>query len=61
MENVVMSTLFLQDIGDFHKVNPVLEAGFDGHRPARSTIEAERLPMGALVEMEVIAGFPLAA
>jgi 2-iminobutanoate/2-iminopropanoate deaminase len=59
VENVVKSTMFLQSMGDFSKVNPLYEAGFEGHKPARSTIEVAKLPLGALVEIEVIAEFPL--
>ncbi len=55
IKNVVKSTMFLQDMGDFAKVNPIYEAGFEGHKPARSTIQVAKLPLGALVEIEVIA------
>lgn len=57
IQNVVKSTMFLQDMGDFAKVNPLYEAGFEGHKPARSTIQVAKLPLGALVEIEVIAEF----
>jgi 2-iminobutanoate/2-iminopropanoate deaminase len=57
IQNVVKSTMFLQSMGDFAKVNPLYEAGFEGHKPARSTIEVAKLPLGALVEIEVIAEF----
>ena len=57
VHNVVKSTMFLQDMGDFPKVNPIYESGFDGHKPARSTIQVAKLPLGALVEIEVIAEF----
>ena len=49
--------MFLQDMADFPKVNPIYEAGFDGHKPARSTIQVAKLPLGALVEIEVIAEY----
>jgi 2-iminobutanoate/2-iminopropanoate deaminase len=57
MKNVVKATMFLQDMGDFAKVNALYEAGFEGHKPARSTIQVAKLPLGALVEIEVIAEF----
>jgi 2-iminobutanoate/2-iminopropanoate deaminase len=57
VHNVVKSTMFLQDMADFPKVNPIYEVGFDGHKPARSTIQVAKLPLGALVEIEVIAEF----
>ncbi len=57
IQHVVKSTMFLQDMADFPKVNPLYEAGFEGHKPARSTIQVAKLPLGALVEIEVIAEF----
>ncbi len=57
VHNVVKATMFLQDMADFPKVNPIYETGFDGHKPARSTIQVAKLPLGALVEIEVIAEF----
>ena len=57
VHNVVKATMFLQDMADFPKVNPIYEAGFDGHKPSRSTIQVAKLPLGALVEIEVIAEF----
>ena len=57
VHNVVKSTMVLQDMADFPKVNPIYESGFDGHKPARSTIQVAKLPLGALVEIEVIAEF----
>ncbi len=58
IHNVVKSTMFLQSMGDFPKVNPIYEIGYEGHKPARSTIEVAKLPLGSLVEIEVIAEFP---
>lgn len=55
LANVVKSTMFLQDMADFPKVNPIYEAEFAGHKPARSTVQVARLPLAALVEIEVIA------
>jgi 2-iminobutanoate/2-iminopropanoate deaminase len=57
VHHVVKATMFLQDMADFPKVNPIYETGFDGHKPARSTIQVAKLPLGALVEIEVIAEF----
>ncbi len=57
VHHVVKATMFLQDMADFSKVNPIYETGFDGHKPARSTIQVAKLPLGALVEIEVIAEF----
>lgn len=57
IQHVVKSTMFLQDMGDFGKVNPIYEEGYEGHKPARSTIQVAKLPLGSLVEIEVIAEF----
>lgn len=55
LAHVVKATVFLQDMADFPKVNPLYEAAFAGHKPARSTVAVAKLPLGALVEIEVIA------
>ncbi len=55
MANVVKATVFLQDMGDFPKVNPLYAEAFEGHKPARSTVQVAKLPLGALIEIEVIA------
>ena len=55
LDHVVKATVFLQDMADFPKVNPIYEAEFAGHKPARSTVQVARLPLAALIEIEVIA------
>ena len=55
MKDVVKATVFLTTMADFPKVNPIYEAAFDGHKPARSTLAVAGLPLGALIEIEVIA------
>lgn len=55
LENVVKSTVFLQDMAHFQRMNAVYEKEFGDHRPARSTIQVARLPLEALVEIECIA------
>ena len=53
--DIVKTTIFLADIGDFPKVNAVY-AGFLGDEPpARSTVQVGALPGGFLVEIEVVA------
>lgn len=54
-DDVVKSTIFLVDMGDFGAVNGVYGARFSHHKPARSTVAVKDLPRGALVEIEVIA------
>ena len=53
--DVVKSTIFLTDLGDFAVVNEVYGRRFPENPPARSTVEVKGLPRGALVEIEVTA------
>ena len=54
-EDVVKTTVFLTDLGNFGKVNE-LYAGFFGEtKPARSCVEVSALPKGGLVEIEFVA------
>lgn len=53
MKDVVKATVFLTSMADFPKVNPIYDAAFGGHKPARSTVAVAGLPLGALVEIEV--------
>jgi 2-iminobutanoate/2-iminopropanoate deaminase len=55
LDMVVKTTVFLQDLGDFAKLNSVYAAHFGDHAPARSCVEVARLPRDVLVEIEVIA------
>ncbi|MEI6702044.1 MAG: RidA family protein [Deltaproteobacteria bacterium] len=54
-DDVVKTTIYLVDIGDFASVNEVYGHYFNNHKPARSTVAVKSLPRGALVEIEVIA------
>lgn len=54
LSQVVKSTVFLQHMSDFPKINPLYEAAFAGHKPARSTVQVAGLPLGALIEIEVV-------
>jgi 2-iminobutanoate/2-iminopropanoate deaminase len=55
MERVVRTTLYLQRMEDFQEVNGVYGRSFTAPYPARSTVAVARLPLGALVEVEVVA------
>jgi 2-iminobutanoate/2-iminopropanoate deaminase len=55
MTDVIKATVFLQSMADFPKVNPIYETAFGAHKPARSTVAVAGLPLGALIEIEVIA------
>lgn len=54
-ENVVKTTIFLLDFGDFGVVNEVYGRRFAGSPPARSTVQVARLPLDVRVEIEMIA------
>jgi 2-iminobutanoate/2-iminopropanoate deaminase len=55
--NVVKSTVFMTNLGDFAAMNEVYAKYFTENFPARSTIQVAGLPKGASVEIEVIAHF----
>ena len=57
-EDVVKTTVFMIDIGDFGVVNEVYGKYFTGECPARCAMQAAALPKGALVEIEAIAVKP---
>jgi len=52
-ENVVKSTIFLNDMNNFVHVNEVYASYFNGEFPARATIQAARLPKDANVEISM--------
>ncbi|MCD8138338.1 MAG: RidA family protein [Planctomycetaceae bacterium] len=55
MDKVVKATVFLADIADFAAVNEVYATFFSKPYPARSAYAVKALPMGAKVEIELIA------
>jgi 2-iminobutanoate/2-iminopropanoate deaminase len=55
--NVVKSTVFMTNLGDFAAMNEVYARYFTGDFPARSTVQVAALPRGASVEIEVIAHY----
>lgn len=55
MDNVVKTTIFLTDMGDFAAVNEVYAEFFTAPFPARSTVAVATLPKGVRVEIEAIA------
>jgi 2-iminobutanoate/2-iminopropanoate deaminase len=55
LANVVKTTVFLDNLDDFAKMNVIFAEFFGDNPPARSAIEAARLPLGALVEIEAVA------
>ena len=55
LSNVVKTTVFLADMGDFAAMNEVYASFFTEPFPARSAVAVKTLPKGALVEIECIA------
>ncbi len=55
LDKVIKTTCFLQDMGDFAKMNEVYASFFSGDYPSRSAVEVAKLPKGALIEIEAIA------
>lgn len=55
LTQVVKTTIFVTDISDFAKVNQVYGSFFQDDPPARSTVQVAALPLGANVEIEVVA------
>lgn len=55
MADVVKTTIFLVDISQFATVNAIYGTAFPDQPPARSTVEVAGLPLGGLVEIEVVA------
>jgi len=54
-ENIVKTTIFLRDMGDFADVNEVYGRYFDESAPARETVAVAGLPKNVNVEISVIA------
>ncbi|MBO4536726.1 MAG: RidA family protein [Bacteroidales bacterium] len=55
LDNVVKTTVFLADMGDFADMNSVYAQFFNEPYPARSAVAVKTLPKNALVEVECIA------
>lgn len=53
--SVVKTTVFLSDMNDFGEMNEVYARAFGSHKPARSTVQAGRLPKDVKVEIEAVA------
>lgn len=54
-KDVIKSTIFLTDLGDFQKVNEIYASYFQQPFPARSCVQVAALPKGVDVEMEFLA------
>jgi len=54
-DKVVKVSIFLTDLQHFAEVNAIYEGFVGSHRPARTTVGCGALPLGALIEVDVIA------
>ncbi len=55
LKNVIKTTVFLSDMANFAAMNNVYKSYFTQEQPARSCVEVARLPLDAMVEIEVVA------
>ena len=55
LQQVIKTTVFIQDMNEFGALNAIYEEHFGEHKPARSTVEVARLPKDVRVEIEAIA------
>lgn len=57
-KDVVKTTVYLQDMADFPRVNEVYAKALGSARPARSTVQVSALPRGVFVEIDAVALIP---
>ncbi len=57
-QDVIKSTIYVTDLGNFTKLNDLYAEAMGDHRPARSTVQVAALPKNALVEIDLIARIP---
>jgi 2-iminobutanoate/2-iminopropanoate deaminase len=55
LKEVIKVTVYLKNMNDYQKFNEVYSLYFEDSKPARTCVEVSNLPMGAAVEIEVIA------
>lgn len=55
---VVKSTVFVQDLAEYPRLNAVYAEEFGEHKPARTTVQVAALPLGAKVEIEFVVELP---
>ena len=57
-KDVVKTTVYLQDLSDFPKMNDVYARAMGDARPARSTVQVSALPRAVMVEIDLVALLP---
>lgn len=58
MDDIVKTTVYMTDLGQFAEMNAVYGEFFPTNPPARATVQVSRLPKDALVEIEAVVMFP---
>lgn len=58
LKDVVKTTIYLANLGDFLAVNEIYASYFAAPYPARATVQVAALPKGAMIEIEAIAVHP---
>ena len=61
LRDILKVNIYLADMGDFVEVNALYAEWLGGHRPARATVAVSALPLGARIEMDLVARDPDAA
>jgi 2-iminobutanoate/2-iminopropanoate deaminase len=56
--DVVKAGIFVEDMGNFPRLNELYGEQLGDHRPARSTVAVRTLPKNALVEIDLVAVVP---
>lgn len=54
-DRVVKTTVFLADLGEFARLNAIYGEAMGDHRPARTTVQVAALPIGAAIEIDMVA------
>ncbi len=57
LKDIVKTTVYLKNMGDFEGMNKIYAERFQGHKPSRTTISVKKNPLDAMVEIECIAEF----
>ncbi|MEO8407701.1 MAG: Rid family detoxifying hydrolase [Oxalobacteraceae bacterium] len=55
LHGVIKATVFMSDLSEFAEMNRIYKGYFGSHHPARTTVQVAKLPLGATVEIDVIA------
>jgi len=58
LADIVKVNIYLTDMGDFPELNALYADWLGEHRPARATVAVAALPLGARIEMDVVARLP---